>query len=1116
MFWKFDLHTSSHLEALLDKEDVTLSELMEEEDVLQECKAQNRRLLLFLCQDQCMQELVRMITTEPPAGVEETKRFKYPNIACELLTSDVGVINDKLGNEEPLLETLYAFLEQPTPLNPLLASFFSKTIGNLITRKTEQVISFLRHKEGFLSLVLKHIDTSAMMDVLLRLISCVEPPPLRLETLTWLNDEKLAQRLIELIHPERDEERQSNASQTLCDIIRLSRDQANQLQEISQADPLLTVLESQECVEQLLQNMFSGERTESCIVNGIQVLLTLLEIRRPVVDGVMDAQGFERSYTVNSSILLAIQPHLVHFHQLLLEPPKKNPMLTTLGVLEEPLGNTRLHVARLVASLLYTSSASHAVVAQELCRLSTMDLLLDLFFKYTWNNFLHLQVELCVAAILRPCAHEMRLQPGLVSQDKFKPLQDASQAQEQTITETPTSEPSVTSENSAHNLMVTHLFQHCHLVQRILEAWEDNDKIQSEGGMRRGYMGHLTRIANTVVHNLEKGPVHTQISSLITELPEDYRGRWETFVDQTLSETNRKNTIDLVGTGNPRPSSEDDMESPFPKELTLQQAFSDYQIQQMTANFVDQFGFNDEEFTDHDDSIGATFDRIAEININIDAGQDSANTAVFEACSKERIQPFDDDEEDIWEEKEINYATQTKSRNRFGGSRSSQSPTASKACDRTATSSAEAPDGVPDSDSEEEEPKEDMDPFSNQGQTESTKSTGWIADFGEVNSKAPAAGVGFAAWATPVSQPATTQAEEKGWAKFTDFQPFCCSETGPRCSSPVDSELSGSENTKPNQNPCVWSVCVARKAPLVASDSSSSSSSDSDEEENKTESTSSSETVTTETISTGAGKETIRLTVDAKNERAVFTSEADKVAAEGLSNRDKGKGNEKDGEKEACPSPTAASSPNQSAAGAQGINNNNLEERPYLQQQYVCQHITQTDMFALTALPPGVDKAEWLASNTVAFFKHINLFSSALCEFCTPSTCPTACGPGNTVYFWTDDHGRKLKCSAPLYFDYAMSYIQDLLTDEAVFPTKAGSMFPTGFVFLVQKVFLLLFRTLAHIYWSHYRETLALGLHPHLNTLFTHLTLFSRQHALLEPEETEPLQDLITALGQHG
>ncbi|KAM9807584.1 serine/threonine-protein phosphatase 6 regulatory subunit 2 [Neosynchiropus ocellatus] len=833
MFWKFDLHTASHLEALLDKEDVTLAELMDEEDVLQECKAQNRRLLLFLCQDRCMQELVQKITTEPPAGGEETKRFKYSNIACELLTSDVGVISDKLGNEEPLLETLYAFLEQPSPLNPLLASFFSKTIGNLIARKTKQVISFLRRKDEFLSLVLKHIDTSAMMDVLLRLISCVEPPPLRLETLTWLNEEKLAQRLIELIHPERDEERQSNASQTLCDIIRLSRDQASQLQETAQPDPLLTVLESQQCVEQLLQNMFSGERTESCIINGIQVLLTLLEIRRPVVDGVMDAQGFERSYTVNSSILLAIQPHLVHFHQLLLEPPKRSAMLTSLGVLEEPLGNTRLHVARLVASLLYTSSASHAVVAQELCRLNTMDLLLELFFKYVWNNFLHLQVELCVAAILRPCAHEVRLQPSL----------DAAQ----------TSELSPTPENSPYNLMVTHLFKHCQLIQRILEAWEQNDRTQLEGGMRRGYMGHLTRIANTVVHNLEKGPVHIQISNLINELPDDYRRRWETFVEQTLSATNRKNTIDLIGSGNPRPSSEDEMESPFPKELTVQQAFSDYQIQQMTANFVDQFGFNDEDFADHEDRIGAKFDRIAEINMAMHVQESQPSTTVYDSRSMGKIQVFDDDdEEDIWEENQTNYATQTKSRNRFGASQAAPRQAASKSRQEAAGYDSE------DSDSEAEELKDELDPFSSPVHTDTTKSCDWIADFGEVNSKAPAAGVGFAGWESSVDEPAATEAE-KGWAKFTDFQPFCCSETGPRCNSPVDSELN-----KPNVNACVWNVCGTRKAPLVASDGSSSNSSDS-EEETKTGS------VSSETVTSGAAKETTQLTADAKNETALFT-----------------------------------------------------------------------------------------------------------------------------------------------------------------------------------------------------------------------------------------------------
>lgn len=106
--------------------------------------------------------------------------------------------------------------------------------------------------------------------------------------------------------------------------------------------------------------------------------------------------------------------------------------------------------------------------------------------------------------------------------------------------------------------------------------------------------------------------------------------------------------------------------------------------------------------------LSATFDRIAEINFNLEADDNSvsvtalkrirglrihssfqkhrfefsqaqsrvcvcvvipplqANAAAFEACCKERIQQFDDaeEEEDIWEEKEMNYATQSKSRTR--------------------------------------------------------------------------------------------------------------------------------------------------------------------------------------------------------------------------------------------------------------------------------------------------------------------------------------------------------------------------------------------------------------------------------------------------------------------
>ncbi|XP_074997204.1 serine/threonine-protein phosphatase 6 regulatory subunit 2 isoform X1 [Calonectris borealis] len=882
MFWKFDLNTTSHVDKLLDKEDVTLHELMDEDDILQECKAQNRKLLDFLCQQHCMEELVNLITHEPPVDMDEKVRFKYPNTACELLTSDVPQINDKLGGDETLLNILYDFLDHEPPLNPLLASFFSKTIGNLIARKTEQVIAFLRKKDKFISLVLKHIDTSAMMDLLLRLISCVEPATLRQEVLNWLNEAKIIQRLVELIHSSQDEDRQSNASQTLCDIIRLSRDQSNQLQDIPEPDPLLTALESQECVEQLLKNMFDGEQTENCIVNGTQVLLTLLETRRSGVEGLMDSytQGFERSYTVNSSILHGIEPRLKDFHQLLLSPPKKTAILTTIGVLEEPLGNARLHGSRLIAALLHTNTPS---INQELCRLSTMNLLLDLFFKYTWNNFLHFQVELSIAAIL---SHSV--QEGKTTTNDLE-------SKEEVLNGNVATENLEAAENNTENIMVTHLFQKCCLVQRILDAWEANDKIQAEGGMRRGNMGHLTRIANAVVQNMEKGPMQTQISEFIKELPEDCRGRWESFVEETLTETNRRNTVDLVSTHHLHSSSEDeDIESAFPNELSLQQAFSEYQIQQMTANFVDQFGFNDEEFADQDDNINAPFDRIAEINFNIDADDDSPNASLFEACCNERIQQFDDneEEEDIWEEKEITYATQVKSRTRFGASQTSES---------SSKSDLENGDHDGSVDSEEEEETEQQPPpssannnknnISEQKDSDSSEGSGWTAVFEPVNSKPPAPcvamDVGSSVWDS--AAPENTTPEEKGWAKFTDFQPFCCSESGPRCSSPVDTESNDSDgNPKQSQDknfstasPCVWNVCVTRKAPLVASDSSSSGGSDSDEEEDKAD-------IVTETISTGSGQETIKLTMDAKNEKAVFTSDADCMVIDKLAITDIG------------------------------------------------------------------------------------------------------------------------------------------------------------------------------------------------------------------------------------
>ena len=85
-----------------------------------------------------MAQLVSLVVEEPSSEMSETERYRRSNIACEVLTTDIPKLNEKLS-ESSLLSLLYSFLESDPPLNPLLASFFSRTMSVLICRNVDQV-----------------------------------------------------------------------------------------------------------------------------------------------------------------------------------------------------------------------------------------------------------------------------------------------------------------------------------------------------------------------------------------------------------------------------------------------------------------------------------------------------------------------------------------------------------------------------------------------------------------------------------------------------------------------------------------------------------------------------------------------------------------------------------------------------------------------------------------------------------------------------------------------------------------------------------------------------------------------------------------------------------------
>lgn len=172
------------------------------------------------------------------------------------------------------------------------------------------------------------------------------------------------------------------------------------------------------------------------------------------------------------------------------------------------------------------------------------------------------------------------------------------------------------------------------------------------------------------------------------------------------------------------------------------------------------------------------------------------------------------------------------------------------------------------------------------------------------------------------------------------------------------------------------------------------------------------------------------------------------------------------------------------------------------------------NMRTAVVLPKGEEKNEWLAVNTVDFFNEISLLYGTISEFCKPSSCPTMSAGPLYEYLWAD--GVKVKkpkkVCASKYVDLLMTWVEDQLNDEQIFPLQIGTDFPKNFQKEVKVIFKRLFRVYAHIYHSHFQKIVSLAAEAHLNTCFKHFIYFVNEFDLIEKKEQAPLNDLIQQL----
>ncbi|KAF9109133.1 hypothetical protein BGX27_007957 [Mortierella sp. AM989] len=356
MYWRFGHQNASVIDHLLESTSVSLEELLEQDDLIQECKAQNPRLIEYLRDPTVLQQLLSYITSD---DLEDRARFKYPFIACEVIACEVWAIFESALSNIDMLVKFWEFLDRPPPLNPVQASYFAKVIGVFLMKKTSEMLQFIKAQPEVVPKLLLHMSTSSIMDLLLKIISMEESPDGR-GTVQWLSQEGLMPWLVNRLDPNNDAEIHSVASQVLLDIIAISQSSHPEQPSIG-TNVLIDELKSEVIVDKLVGFMLdrNAPHSTSTLINGVTIFIEL--IRRNNSDYDVEPLPPNSSEHIReavdlSDLLKVLASRIEDFKGLLVVPRSvSGPTETSIGR-QIPLGFERLKICEMFAELLHCSN----------------------------------------------------------------------------------------------------------------------------------------------------------------------------------------------------------------------------------------------------------------------------------------------------------------------------------------------------------------------------------------------------------------------------------------------------------------------------------------------------------------------------------------------------------------------------------------------------------------------------------------------------------------------------------------------------------------------------------------------------------------------------------------
>ncbi|KAJ3432307.1 serine/threonine-protein phosphatase 6 regulatory subunit [Anaeramoeba flamelloides] len=385
---RFNFSLKSKIDEILEKEEFTFEELLDEEDLLQECRYGNKSLVEYLSKPEIVKKTLQYLLVEATGeNVSEKVKFKYPYLANEIIGLELFGIVEVISSDTELLDFIFAFLNNKNSLNSVYSGYFSRCVGIQLRKRWEETLKYLQQHPDIIDKLCSHLETASIKDVVLHLLVGCEDMNLLEETTNFLISTKLIPKLINLFVTGESEILHDNITRCILDFI--FNEGKNTI--------LLKEFESFDIVSKLVKCVIDSSTGNSEMVkNALSIIIELLIIIKE-----------NNSLTINEEphpLLKLIFEKFIEFAKILDSPTNSKSIELSFGNVQVPVGHSRLKVIQFFQVLYFVAPEK---IENPFCELGILKKILDLFFQYKWNSFLHISIRDLINSILEGSSNKL-------------------------------------------------------------------------------------------------------------------------------------------------------------------------------------------------------------------------------------------------------------------------------------------------------------------------------------------------------------------------------------------------------------------------------------------------------------------------------------------------------------------------------------------------------------------------------------------------------------------------------------------------------------------------------------------------------------------------------------